>query len=79
MEPDLEPGTAGRADRIASFRQELLPRTLFVPRPYSGLLQKLRHPPDDDDRQETRPPRFTATVCWGADYEPWVSSVRLLP
>jgi len=58
---------------------EVIPNQLFVPPPYSKVLQSLRRPSDQAGNQAGTGPRFAATVSWGARYEPWVQAVRLLP
>jgi hypothetical protein len=58
---------------------ELLPGTVFMPKPHSDLLLPLRRPPSTSGAEPSQSPRYAVTVCWGAHYEPWVRSVRLLP
>jgi hypothetical protein len=63
--------------RLEGRIETLLPSEVFVPPPYSQLLAGCRREtPNPGDRQTTGP-RFKATVCWGANYEPWIADLRL--
>jgi len=64
--------------RLSARIQELQPGLIFVPRPYSTVLEGLRHRPTAGQNGPHTPPRYAVTVSWGAHHEPWVRSVRLL-
>jgi hypothetical protein len=53
----------------------ILPAQIFVPRPHSDLLAPFRR--RDLTWNDETEPRFTARVSWGADFEPWIKSVRV--
>ncbi len=65
--------------RLGAQVQELLPSQVFVPRPFNAVLQRLGVLPGERGDDGGLPPRYVVTVSWGAHYEPWVRSVRLLP
>ncbi len=58
---------------------EVFPSQIFVPKPHNQVLQALRRDRNPAEKEQEAKPRFAVTVCWGAGYEPWVQSVRLLP
>ena len=64
--------------RLEGRIESLRPSELFVPLPYNRALGRLGQP--DLDAPPDKPPkepRFVARICWGANYEPWLESVRL--
>ncbi|MBI5384756.1 MAG: DUF4824 family protein [Verrucomicrobia bacterium] len=63
------PKLAGRIDT-------LLPSDIGVPLPYSRLL--FQHDASKRKDAPAQGPRFKATVCWGANYEPWIADLRLV-
>jgi len=67
--------------RLSARIESVLPQLIFVPSSHSSVLQGLRHRPDSprEKGEAAPPPRYSVTVSWGAHYEPWVRSVRLLP
>jgi len=72
-------GTSLSTPRLEGWVEGLRPGEVFVPLPHSRVLGRLGRP--DFDRPPGSPlnePRFAARVCWGANYEPWVETVRLL-
>jgi hypothetical protein len=60
-------------------RIEILVPDIYVPQPYSKVLQELRSRADRDRDERPGPPRFAVKVAWGVRLEPWVQEVRLLP
>jgi hypothetical protein len=55
---------------------ELLPSRIFVPQPHSAVLAALP-PRSGSDRAGAIPePRYTVTVSWGQNYEPWIIGIR---
>lgn len=66
------------APRLRGWIQALVPNQIFVPRPHRSQLEGLKPVSRRDQEQEKWAPRFAVTVAWGANYEPWVTGVRLL-
>ncbi len=56
---------------IRGYVSEILPGIIHVPLPYSRLLSGLK------PRQPDTPPRYSVTLSFGRNLEPWVSGVRL--
>ena len=72
-------GTSLSTPRIEGRVEGLRPGEIFVPLPHSRALGRLDRPGFDRPRGSPQnEPRFAARVCWGANYEPWVETVRLL-
>jgi hypothetical protein len=72
-------GTSLSTPRVEGWVEGLRPGEVFVPLPYNRVLGRLSH--RDFDTPPGSPlnaPRFAVRVCWGANYEPWVETVRLL-
>jgi len=71
-EPLAQPRVEGRIAAV-------LPGQIFVPPPHNqvlaGLLRRDRAERDPPGRE----PRYAVTVSWDADYQPWISGLRLLP
>lgn len=65
--------------RLRGWLGPLLPNTIFVPKPWCGLLQRLRRSDNTPEGAPEGGSRFVAKVSWGANLEPWVRDVRLLP
>jgi hypothetical protein len=72
-------GKPAEPPRLQAWVAELLPGQVFVPSPYNRTLEGLRPQGASGRRPRGAEPRFAVTVSWGANYEPWVSGVRLLP
>jgi len=64
-----EPRLEGRLDT-------LVPNQLFVPRPHNRALEGLRRRDAPAHGEAENEPRYTVTVSWGKNYEPWVCSIR---
>jgi len=64
--------------RVRGYLEELRPRFLFVPRPYSRVLEDLTDERSTVEDLAQHGPRFAATVSWGRGHEPWIESTRLL-
>jgi hypothetical protein len=56
--------------------QGLSPSEVSVPVPENRLLTRLPRPEFEDVGKPPKPPRFSARVRWGKNYEPWVDEVR---
>ncbi len=72
-------GASLSTPRLEGWVEGLRPGEVFVPLPHSRVLGRLGRP--EFDRPPGSPqnePRFAVRVCWGANYEPWVETVRLL-
>ena len=71
-EPLVQPRVEGRIAAV-------LPGQIFVPPRYSKALAELRrrNPPERDSPGGE--PRYAVSVSWGANYEPWITGLRLLP
>lgn len=71
-------GASLSTPRVEGWIEGFCPGEVFVPLLHNRVLRRLGRPgfntPPDSPPKE---PRFTARVCWGANYEPWVESVRL--
>ncbi len=78
-ERDLQDGTPLPEPRVGGWIGSVVPDQVFVPQPFSQLLQPLRTHDVEPKEKPASEPRFTALVRWGKRYEPWVQSVRLLP
>jgi hypothetical protein len=61
-----------KAPRFIGSVWQILPNYINVPLPYSGTLAGLMP-------QAGKPPRYTVTLNFGHNLEPWVSSVVLTP
>jgi len=71
-------GASLTTPRVEGRIESLRPGEVFVPLPHNRALGRLGRagldaPPDSPLKES----RFAARVCWGANYEPWVDSVRL--
>ena len=64
--------------RVSGWIGSVVPDQVFVPQPYSQLLQRLRPSDAESNAKPAGEPRFAATISWGSRHEPWVQSVRLL-
>jgi hypothetical protein len=64
--------------RLRGSIQKLLPGHVFVPPPYSLVLQELRRRGEESEEKTGREPRFAVKISWGRDHEPWLEGVRLL-
>ncbi len=56
----------------------LEPELVFAARPQNRPLVQLLRTAGGDAHPEPGEPRFAATLCSGANYEPWVEGIRLL-
>lgn len=64
--------------RLRGWIQTLFPSRIFLPPPYSKVLQVLRRRGEDSEEGPGSEPRFAVKVSWGRDHEPWVEGLRLL-
>ena len=55
---------------------ELLPGRIFVPQPHSAVLAALPPRSGSDRAGAIQEPRYTMTVSWGQNYEPWIIGIR---
>ncbi len=78
-ERSLQDGAPLAEPRVSGWIGSVVPGQIFIPQPHSQLLQPLRLRDAESSEKPAGEPRFVATVRWGARYEPWVQSVRLLP
>lgn len=78
-ERHLQDGKPLVEPRVSGWIGSVVPSQIFVPQPHSQLLQPLRTHDVEPNEKRADEPRFAAIVRWGARYEPWVQSVRLLP
>ncbi|MBI4325535.1 MAG: DUF4824 family protein [Chloroflexi bacterium] len=79
QERDFRDKTLLSQPRLRGQIEMVLPNQIFVPQPYNKVLQSLRGRRDRPQEQADKEPRFAVTISWGANYEPWVQGVRLLP
>lgn len=63
--------------RLRGIIIQLLNPQIWVPLPYSRILEPLKTEPSRR-RPAAAPPRYTVTVAWGTRHEPWVVGCRLL-
>ncbi|MHC4179583.1 MAG: DUF4824 family protein, partial [Planctomycetota bacterium] len=64
--------------RLQGWIQSVLPSQIFVPQPYSRVLEEIRHRDPPAPEPPEGEPRFAVTVSWGSNYEPWMHGVRPL-
>lgn len=76
---DFERGTLLTRPRLLGSIVTVVPNQVFVPRPYTAMLQGLRGREDRIETEAESEPRFSVNVSWGRRYEPWVQEVRRLP
>ena len=76
---NLSDGTPLPEPRLRGRVLGVIPDQICVPLPFSRALQDLRGGEDRAREDPAAEPRFAVTVSWGARYEPWAQSVRLLP
>lgn len=77
-ERNPEDGARLATPRLRGRIETVLPSRIFVPRPHSRVLERLRHRGARSPEGLEGEPRFAVTVCWGSNYEPWVQGVRPL-
>jgi hypothetical protein len=56
----------------------VVPGQIFVPLPFDRVLREFQRTDFTPEGSEPKEPRYAVTVCWGANYEPWITSVRPL-
>ncbi len=77
-ENDDRPGL--RTPRLEGWIEGITPDAVFVPLAHSRALRAFRR--TSAEGPEARQPsesRFAVRLCWGANYEPLVEGIRLLP
>lgn len=57
----------------------VLPSQIFVPPPYSKTLAGFRRRDTPARDSADGEPRYAVAVSWGANYEPWITGIRVLP
>lgn len=76
---DLKTGQPVGPPRLHGEISQLLIQEINLPLPYSRALDSVKRVPSA--LQLAKPdgrPRYTVTLAWGANYEPWVTGCRLL-
>lgn len=76
-ENDDRPGL--RTPRLEGEIEGVTPGGVFVPLPHSRVLQAFRRTNAGPEASRPSEPRFAVRLCWGANYEPLVEGIRLLP
>jgi hypothetical protein len=71
-EPLAQPRVEGRIVAV-------LPGEIYVPPPYNKVLAEWRRRDTPDRNSPDRQLRYVVTVSWGADYQPWITELRMLP
>ncbi len=64
--------------RLEGRIEAITPGEIYVPLPYSRILEELRRQERSESEEEKGEPRFAATISWGRDYAPWVHGLRRL-
>jgi hypothetical protein len=72
------PGVAVSPPQLRGWIVMLEPELVFAAHPQNRPLVQLLRAGGGDAHREPGEPRFTATLCSGANYEPWVEGIRLL-
>ncbi len=71
-------GTRLPIPRLEGRVLSLSPTQIFVPLPYDRLLREFQRPDSGPHSPAPKEPRYAATICWGANHEPWITNVRVL-
>ena len=63
-----------RKEEIVGGIPVILVSEIYAPLPYGRVLSGLGSTPNTDDFE----PRYTVTLCYGKNYEPWICACRLM-
>ncbi|MBI4585544.1 MAG: DUF4824 family protein [Planctomycetes bacterium] len=64
--------------RLQGWIQTILPGEIYVPLPYSRILDDFRRQERSESEEEKGEPRFAAMISWGTNSTPWVHGIRRL-